>query len=114
CRAIIPAGYMPDASRAQEGKFAVTFCTSGSENGTIFLDLHNRPDLPTSSDQVDNQYCPFGIVASQRLAPSQDMPALVGSISPRPALLPQHNQSLPPLPARGPPLGSRAPPSGLS
>lgn len=112
-RAVIPMGYMPDMSGARDGKFFITLCTVGGGTSTLLMGLNGQPDQPSPDDHFDSQDCPFGIVASQAVMPSQEPPALVRTVVHRPVSLPHRNQAQPPLPALGPPLGSRAPPSNL-
>ncbi|MBK1782200.1 DUF2946 family protein [Advenella sp. WQ 585] len=112
CRALIPAGYMPDFSGAREGKFSITICTATGTN-TILVDANGELVEPSSGDYPDNQDCAFCLVASQTLMPAPEMPALAVFLTSRPVSLPHANHALPPLPAQGPPLGSRAPPLNL-
>ncbi|NYT68889.1 DUF2946 family protein [Pusillimonas noertemannii] len=109
-RAVIPVGYMPDIVGARDGKFSITLCTVGGGTNTLLMDLGGQPDQPSPDDYFDNQDCPFGIVVSQAVMPSQEPPVLVRMVVHHPVFLPHRNQAQPPLPALGPPLGSRAPP----
>jgi len=114
CRAVIPVGYMPDASGAGKGKFAITLCVTGGGTSTIFMDLSGDPDTsPAPGDHFNNQDCTFGIVMAKALMPAQEAPTLVSVITHRPAPSVHRNHAYPPLPALGPPLGSRAPPANL-
>lgn len=113
CRAVIPVGYMPDPSGGRDGKISFTFCTMGGGTSTILWDLTEQSDQSSPDDHFENQECPFGIVVSQTLMPSEETPSLAGVVAHRPAPLLHRNEALPPLPALGPPLGSRAPPSNL-
>ena len=112
-RAVIPMGYMPDISGAHDGKFPITLCTVGGGTSTVLMDLDGQSDQPSPDDHFDSQYCPFGIVVSQAVMPSQEAPALVRNVAHHPVSVPHRNRALPPLPALGPPLGSRAPPPNL-
>lgn len=113
CRSVIPMGYMPDLSGGRDGKLAITFCTAGGGTSTMQLDLTGQPEQSSSDEHAGSQECPFGLVVSQAVMPSQVATVLIGTISHRPAVLLHRNHTLPPLPALGPPLGSRAPPSNL-
>lgn len=113
CRSVIPMGYMPDLSGGRDGKLAITFCTADGGTTTLQLDLTGQPEPSSSDEHAGIQECPFGLVVSEAVIPSQDATVLVGMISDRPVALLHRNQALPPLPALGPPLGSRAPPSNL-
>ena len=113
CRAVIPAGYMPDSSEEQKGIFAITLCVPQGGTSAMLMALIDDPAEPDPGDQVGNPECPFALLAAQHLLPTQAAPALAGAIAHRPLPLLHQNHSLPPLPAQGPPLGSRAPPSSL-
>lgn len=112
-RAVIPMGYMPDVSGGRDGKFSISLCTTGGGASALLMDWDGQSGQPSPGDHFDNQSCPFGIVVSQAVMPSQEPPALVGNVAHHPVSLPHRNQAQPPLPALGPPLGSRAPPSFL-
>jgi len=113
CRAAIPAGYMPDFSGGREGGYAVTLCIGGDGHDILQPDLTGQADQPFPDDRFDSKDCPFGIVASQAMLPSQQAPALLAVIAHHSVPQPHRNRIRPPLPAQGPPLGSRAPPSNL-
>ena len=108
-RAVVPAGYMPDVSGAQEGRALLTLCAAAGGPDALWLDWGGPPD--SSSGDHFGQDCPFGIVMSQAALTGQPGLALRGDMVHRPAVPASRNQARPPLPALGPPLGSRAPPS---
>lgn len=53
-RSLIPAGFMPDASK----KYAITIC-SGLETKTIFTDEPQYPGHKGEPDQQKHEPCPF-------------------------------------------------------
>ncbi|HBT32599.1 MAG TPA: hypothetical protein DEB15_07080 [Pusillimonas sp.] len=113
CRAVIPIGYMPDLSGGRDnGQFAITFCTVGGGTSSLMVDL-DSPSDSSSTDHIGNQDCPFGVVMTQALTPTQEAVALVSVVTHHPVPLLHRNRAQPSLPAQGPPLGSRAPPSNL-
>jgi hypothetical protein len=112
-RSVVPVGYMPDVSAAGDGRFALTFCTTGGSTGIQKLDLLDQSGKASPDEGLNSQSCPFGMVASQALIPAQAAPVLAGAVFHRPLLLAHSSKALPPLPALGPPLGPRAPPSNL-
>lgn len=112
-RALVPAGYMPDANALRRGVVELTFCIAGSEMSTLQVSLDDRTGQTTHQDGSAND-CPFFVLAHQVL----DMPVaamvfglpvvFAGLLAPF-----SLNRALPALPALGPPLGSRAPPFNL-
>ncbi|MGO3841086.1 MAG: DUF2946 family protein [Alcaligenes pakistanensis] len=114
CRALVPVGYMPDTASKRDGFFSITLCSPGGTPSTILMSLTGPDDSTTSDGHTDVQPCPYGLVLSQAALPSADMASLDSPASHAPLLLPQRNQTRPPLPALGPPLGSRAPPANLA
>ncbi len=113
CRAVIPVGYMPDASGGRDSKVYITLCTEGGGVTTLLMNLDGETGQSAADDHLDHQECPFGIVASQTMMPGDAVAVLAGVVAHRPASLAHRNHALPPLPSLGPPLGSRAPPSNL-
>lgn len=112
CRAVIPAGYMPDASSARDDKLAITFCTAGGGVSVLKLDLSASEDS-SSDEHAGLHECPYGLVVSQAALLGQDAPVLAGMIVYRPLELPPGNLTQPLPSILGPPFGSRAPPSYL-
>jgi hypothetical protein len=112
-RALIPAGYMPDANALRDGRVEITFCIAGSGLSVSAIDLNDHDGKAGHPDSVASE-CPFGILAQQAF----DLPPVAGAVMPAAALAVLSipftlNRALPALPAQGPPLGSRAPPSNL-
>lgn len=109
-RGSIPAGYMPDVSALNDGRFAITFCitpgTAPQSLASLFGDENSYSD-----DALTANDCPFGLLSYQALA----LP-LSSAINALPVVFLAlqafsfNNTALPVLGARGPPLGSRAPP----
>ncbi|WP_342365336.1 DUF2946 family protein [Allopusillimonas soli] len=110
CRAVVPAGYMPDLSGGRDGRFTITLCTMLGSLQTQQIDLADDAGKSSSSDGVSAQDCPFGLVISQALMPAQDVPLPAQAIVHATVAVVHGHQALPPLPPVGPPLGSRAPP----
>ena len=92
---------MPDTSGQSKGKLAVSLCIPGGTS-TLLLDLSSHSGQPTPDDQFNNQECPYGIVVSKAMMPTQSGPALVTVLAQHRSPIPRRNQALPPLPALGP------------
>ncbi len=107
CRAVVPAGYMPQAS--SERQVALAFCSPDSALSTILVVAGTPGDHPEpTADSLD---CAFCLLAQQAeyLPPRGDTTFLAPQAHAPPGLAPH------PLPAPtailgGPPLGPRAPP----
>jgi len=112
-RALIPAGYMPDARALEQGRLELAFC---SVNGpaTISLDVHgdSSPDPHSAPSAAD---CPFGAASSPAngLIPPP-LAALPVAVRVADASLPAGGVAVAASLTRGPPLGSRAPPFFLA
>lgn len=107
-KALIPAGYMPDAS-AGTGRFALTVCAA---NGDLVNFLMAAPGTEDSDSPTNGVDCPYGMSAVQDLFIPQVAAVLPIILHHREFLVPVF-RPLPASPAQGPPLGSRAPPSYL-
>lgn len=111
-KALIPAGYMPDAQAAREGKLLLSICLPGGQAIAMPLVLESEGTAATPDEGAPLQECPFVLAATQAVLPELAVTAAhtpaTRATAPRPAY-----RSLPPLPALGPPLGSRAPPTYL-
>lgn len=112
-RALIPAGYMPDAAALRDGRVLITFCTVGSGISTAPLDLGDHDGNAAHQDGAASA-CPFGILAQQAF----DMPLAATAVAPAVALVAWSapfalNPALLAPQPPGPPLGSRAPPLNL-
>lgn len=108
-RALVPAGYMPDARALHDGRLEVTFCSAAGDLSTFKIAL--PPDGKTGEHRGADTgaQCPFGLLAHVTPAPTPCVAPLalaVGRIAPPAPARP----ALPAQPAHGPPLGSRAPP----
>lgn len=110
CRAIIPAGYMPDLSSERKSAFAITLCSMGG-NTLLTLDLTGESNAVGEDDHSYHaETCPFGLSVSQELIPALAAPALAGVLVVfAPAFFAPY-QAGPSMPALGSPLGARAPP----
>jgi hypothetical protein len=113
CRAVVPAGYMPDASSLRGDKFAITFCIAGGGTTVLSLSAANEQGDSSSDEHAGKQECPYGLIVSQAALPGQDAPAPETTVSYRPVILPHGNQAQPRPSILGPPFGSRAPPFHL-
>lgn len=109
CRAVIPAGYMPERGGAGAHSFAMTLCLGGG--GTTIMQVSLAGD---DTDDAGAPDCPYGLCVTQKLLPDHPMLMLAG-VALFQGVLPaaSRNHAAPPLPALGPPLGSRAPPLNL-
>ncbi len=109
-RALVPAGYMPDAGALHDGRLAVTFCSAAGDLSTLTLALSPGDKSKAGHDTADTgALCPFGLLAHVAPAPAPALTPLLLAVGlhapPAPA------SDAPPAPtAPGPPLGSRAPP----
>lgn len=113
-RALVPAGYMPDARALHDGRLEVTFCSAAGNLSTLNVALARAGGDgggPSGHDAAETgAQCPFGLLAHVTPAPTP---------TPTPVLLPAGRyvppppayRALPALAAHGPPLGSRAPPA---
>lgn len=113
-RALVPAGYMPDARALHDGRIEVTFCSAAGDLSTfkIALSPDGNADAGTGEHRSADTgaQCPFGLLAHVTPAPTPYLAPLALAVSRRlPPPAPAH-QALPAQPAQGPPLGSRAPP----
>ena len=108
-RALIPAGYMPDARALHDGRLEVTFCSAAG--GPPSMSLALSPDGgKTGHDAADTgAQCPFGLLAHVAPAPAPALTPIVLAAA-RQTLPPLVHRALPAQPAQGPPLGPRAPP----
>lgn len=109
-RALVPAGYMPDARALHDGRLEVTFCSAAGGLSSLSVALPSDSGGQTGHDAAGTgAQCPFGMLA--HIAPAAAAaPAPIVLTAGPPAQLPSDHRVLPPQPAQGPPLGSRAPP----
>lgn len=111
-RALVPAGYMPDARALHDGRLEVTFCSAAGDLSTLSVALAGGGSDGDSGHDAANTgaQCPFGLLAHVAPAPT---PALTPILLPtgRYVAPPPVYRALPSLGPQGPPLGSRAPPS---
>jgi hypothetical protein len=108
-RALVPAGYMPDARALDAGRFEVTFCTAAGAPAALSAALSTFKDGKPAHDAQTGAQCPFGLLAHLTPAPAFSLNPLSLPADTTPTAQPAQ----PPLPAtvaHGPPLGSRAPP----
>lgn len=112
CRAIIPAGYMPEQRGDAGHVFAMTLCLGGGGTAVMLTDLSGDDGGPEESRAQAE--CPYGFWSGYKSLPGHPALMLVG-IAHLLSVVPTFTRShaLPPLPALGPPLGSRAPPLNL-
>ncbi|MCW0205781.1 MAG: DUF2946 family protein [Achromobacter sp.] len=110
-RALVPAGYMPDARALHDGRLEVTFCSAAGDMPPFALALPASGKDKAGHDTAGSgAQCPFGLLAHATPAPASAPAPLVLAagrhMPPKPAL------GVPPSRgAQGPPLGSRAPPA---
>lgn len=113
-RAVLPAGYMPDARSLRHGTFEIAFCSVVGGLSTQYIALPpagkdgGSPDSHPGADS--GAQCPFGLLAHVTPAPVPSAALLTRSPPRQPASVTQARFALPLQPAQGPPLGSRAPP----
>lgn len=109
-RALVPVGYMPDASALRQGRLEISFCSAAGGAPTVLQALIDSAPHDAHQDDATAQECPFWMVAHQALdLPPAPCAAPLAAISGVPPDLPAA-RALPPLPPAGPPLGPRAPP----
>ncbi len=109
-RALVPAGYMPDARALHDGRLEVTFCSAAGDLPALTLALSSGDQGKAGHDAADaGALCPFGLLAHLAPAPAPAISPLLLAAS-RPALPAPARETLPAQAAAGPPLGSRAPP----
>jgi hypothetical protein len=110
-RALVPAGFMPDAGALRDGRLEMTFCTSAGGFKTFAVAGHGAATSSSDGEHTRQAAdCPFNILTSLAAMPSM-APALAGlPLLAWPVLLAPHRAAQPLAPAQGPPLGSRAPP----
>ena len=109
-RALVPAGYMPDARALHDGRLEVTFCSAAGALPGLSVPFPADDGGKAGHDTAGTgAQCPFGLLAHVAPAPAPALtplllaPAGQAPSSPAP-------RALPIQPAQGPPLGSRAPP----
>ena len=117
-RALVPSGFMPDASALRDGRLEMAFC-SGSGVQTVVIDTHHHDQgAPASGDmphqQSQSNDCPFSVLSALPAMPAMDpapvgLPLLLSPILAAPYVAPAFAAIL-----QGPPLGSRAPPFHLA
>ena len=109
-RALVPAGYMPDARALHDGRLEVTFCSAAGDLSTLSVALSPDSGGKARHDAADTgAQCPFGLLAHVAPAPAPMPAPMLLPAAPRTLPAPVH-RALPAQPAQGPPLGSRAPP----
>jgi hypothetical protein len=133
-RALVPAGFMPDARALQVGQIELTLCSPLSAAGSAravtitwspaatgsderFAETHlfaaataaGLPDHPDES-LAGPAGCPFSLMAAQGVIAPPDV-SVVPTVTPFAPGARQHPPASLALPAQGPPLGSRAPPA---
>ncbi|WP_313388427.1 DUF2946 family protein [Achromobacter aegrifaciens] len=107
-RALVPAGYMPDARALHDGRLEVTFCSAAGDVSALALSPEDKGKA--GHDTADaGALCPFGLLAHVAPAPAPALTPLLLAAGRH--ALPAPASATPPTPAAaGPPLGSRAPP----
>lgn len=109
-RALVPAGYMPDARALHDGRLEVTFCSAAGNLPTLSLTLPADGGGKAAHDAANTgAQCPFGLLAHLTPATAPPGVPLLLAAAGHPLPPPAH-RALPAQPAQGPPLGSRAPP----
>lgn len=109
-RAVVPAGYMPDARALHDGRLEVTFCSAAGDLTTVKIALSSDGKSGGGHSSADTgAQCPFGLLAHVTPAPAAQTAPLALAVS-RAAPFPPAHVAAPVQPAQGPPLGSRAPP----
>ncbi len=108
-RALIPAGFMPDARALGDGRFELVICTSSGERVTHAIDPGSGSDAPETWAGAD---CPYHLSLAQIAAPDIAPVPVEFVIRAADGFSPASNVLLPP--ALGPPLGQRAPPVFLA
>ena len=109
-RALVPAGYMPDAGALHDGRLQVTFCSAAGDLSVLSVGLASDDNGKDRHDAAGaGALCPFGLLAHVAPAPAPAAtPLLLAAAGHAPP--PPIHRALPAQPAQGPPLGSRAPP----
>ncbi|WP_454696172.1 DUF2946 family protein [Achromobacter aegrifaciens] len=109
-RALVPAGYMPDARALHDGRLEVTFCSAAGDLSALTLALSPGDKNKAGHDTAEaGALCPFGLLAHVAPAPGSALTPLLLAAS-RHALPAPARDAPPAQTASGPPLGSRAPP----
>ena len=109
-RALVPAGYMPDARALHDGRLEVTFCSAAGDVSALTLALSPGDKNKAGHDAADaGALCPFGLLAHVAPAPAPALTPLLLAAG-RHALPAPASAAPPASAAAGPPLGSRAPP----
>ncbi|WMD20430.1 DUF2946 family protein [Achromobacter seleniivolatilans] len=113
-RALVPAGYMPDARALQNGRLEVTFCSAAGGLTALSVALAQNGASESTGKPIHGAaetgaQCPFGLLAHVAPAPTAPSAPIVLTAV-RYTLPPPAYRALPALAAQGPPLGSRAPP----
>ncbi|MEN4922760.1 DUF2946 family protein [Achromobacter spanius] len=109
-RALVPAGYMPDAGALHDGRLEVTFCSAAGDLSVLSVGLASEDGGKAGHDTAGaGALCPFGLLAHVAPAPAPaTAPLLLATAGHAPP--PPAHRALPAQPAQGPPLGPRAPP----
>jgi hypothetical protein len=108
-RALIPAGFMPDARALGEGRFELVICTSSGERVAHAIDLGAGNGAPETWAGAD---CPYHLSLSPIAAPDIAPVPVEFAVRAADRFPAASNVLLPP--ALGPPLGQRAPPVFLA
>lgn len=108
-RAVIPAGFMPDARALGEGRLELVICTSSGERVAHAIDLGSGNDAPETWAGAD---CPYHLSLSEVATPDIAPVPVEFGIRAANGFFATSNVLLPP--AVGPPLGQRAPPVFLA
>jgi hypothetical protein len=128
-RALVPAGFMPDAAAFHDGRPALKLCTSigtrhASAHAAGHASAHDLADAsrhdpghasaPHQGDEAPaGSDCPFGLLLVQAVVPSIETAVLLAAAPVRDVAVRFHAVLAPLLPIPGPPLGPRAPPVNL-
>jgi hypothetical protein len=123
-RALVPAGFMPDAHALQAGHIELTLCSPGKMSKSVTMDWSDADSTapaffgsagsiaaPAHPDEsLAATDCPFSLMTAQGIItpPGVAVVAVAASFSPAAPVAPVASPS---VPADGPPLGSRAPPA---
>jgi hypothetical protein len=75
-RALVPSGFMPDASALRDGRLEMAFC-SGSGVQTVVIDTHHHDqgapasgDMPHQQSQAND--CPFSVLSALPAMPAME------------------------------------------
>jgi hypothetical protein len=109
-RALIHAGFMPDAKALAEGRLEIVICTSAGEKLVQMLDLDAPNDGAPKTSSND---CPFGLTFAKAFT-APEATAVPGEFRFVAAFGPAAAPHFRLPPALGPPLGQRAPPNDLA